>query len=230
MYRAPESVFIPATRSRCRSSRLRPTTAFVFSASDLGGLESARDRHASGRHSVADRPHSRSGVGRDGRAPARRADRARHRQRHCRAEQPGSADHGRQRRAVRVPDSERSGRQEIDGAQEVPEGPPADLPEPGRQAHRALSVGPLQGHLQHQLRPPAHPASVADDEDHRRDVRRGDRAGADVRVPEGSRDAAPARPRARRLARQRDRPRRDRRRSTTRCASRTSSSATRSST
>ena len=81
----------------------------------------------------------------------------------------------------------------------------------GRQAHRALSVGPLQGHLQHQLRPSAAPAPVADDADHRRDVRRGDRAGADVRVPEGSRDAAAARPRARRLARQRDRARRDRR-------------------
>ena len=61
-----------------------------------------------------------------------------------------------------------------------------------RQAHRALSVGSLQGHLQHQLRPPAAAAPVADDADHRRDVRRGDRAGAHVRLPEGSRDAAPA--------------------------------------
>ena len=105
---------------------------------------------------------------------------------------PGSADHGRQRRAVRLPDPERSGRQAAAGAEEVPEGAAADLAEPGGQAHRALSVGSLQGHLQHQLRSPAHPAPVADDEDHRRDVRRGDRAGADVRVPEGSRDAAPA--------------------------------------
>ena len=41
---------------------------------------------------------------------------------------------------------------------------------PGRQADRALSVGSLQGHLQHQLRPSAAAAPVADDADHRRDA------------------------------------------------------------
>ena len=104
-----------------------------------------------------------------------------------------------------------AGVQAAAGAAPLPEGAAADLAHAGRQADRALSVGPLQGHLQHQLRPSAAAAPVADDADHRRELRRGDRAGADVRVPEGSRDAAAARPRAGRLARQRDRARRDRR-------------------
>ena len=93
----------------------------------------------------------------------------------------------------------------------LPEGPAADFADAGRQADRALSVRSLQGHLQHQLRPPAPAASDADDADHDETLRRGDRAGADVRLPQGSRDAASARAGARRLARQRDRARRDRR-------------------
>ena len=122
---------------------------------------------------------------------------------------PGSADHGRQRRAVRAPDSERSGREAAAGAAPVSEGAPPDLAHAGGQADRALSVGTPQGDLQHQLRPSAAAAPVADDEDHGGELRRRDRPGADVRVPEGSRDAAPARSCARRLARQRDRARRN---------------------
>ena len=70
-------------------------------------------------------------------------------------------------------------------------------------------VGPLQGQLHDQLRPPAAAAPAEDDGDRRAGVRRRDRAGADVRLPEGSGNAAPARARARRLARERHRPRRD---------------------
>ena len=83
---------------------------------------------------------------------------------------PGSADHGRQRGAVRLPDPERGGRQETVSAAAVPEGAAADFADPRRQAHRALSVGPLQGHLQHQLRPSAPAPSVADDADYRGDA------------------------------------------------------------
>ena len=126
------------------------------------------DGHAPGRHPVSDGPDARGRVGRDGRAPARRADGARHRQRHRRAEPPGSADHGRQRRAVRVSDPERSRREAAAGAAPVPEGAAADLADAGRQADRALSVGSLQGHLQHQLRPSAAAAPVADDADYAR--------------------------------------------------------------
>ena len=65
-------------------------------------------------------------------------DSARHRQRHRRAEHAGSADHGRQRRAVRLPDPERGGRQAAAGAEEVPEGAAADRAEPaGTSASRS---------------------------------------------------------------------------------------------
>ncbi len=98
------------------------------------------DHHASGRDSVPDRPDARGGVGRNGGAPAVGADRARHRQRHCRAEYVGSAHHGRQRRAVRLPDPERGRCQETDGPPALPEGPAADLADAGRQADCALPV------------------------------------------------------------------------------------------
>ena len=61
---------------------------------------------ASTRH----RAGARRGQGRHGRAPARGARQPRHRQRRRRAELAGSADHGRQRGAVRLPDS-RGGRE-----------------------------------------------------------------------------------------------------------------------
>ena len=86
-----------------------------------------------------------------------------------RAELAGSADHGRQRGAVHLPDSG-SGREDAAGAPEVPEDRPADRDFARRQAHRALPVGSLQGHLQHQLRPPAAAAPVADAAHHRRDA------------------------------------------------------------
>ena len=63
-----------------------------------------------------------------------------------------------------------AGVKRLPGAAALPEGAAADLADAGRQADRALSVGSLQGHLQHQLRPSAAPAPVADDEDHGRDA------------------------------------------------------------
>ena len=80
-----------------------------------------------------------------------------------------------------------------------------------RQAHRALPERALQGHLLDQLRSPAAPPPGPDDDDHRGGVRGADRAGAHVHVPEGSGAAAPARLRARRLARERGGDRRHRR-------------------
>ena len=130
---------------------------------------SAGDGAAPGRHPARDRPGAQRSVGRDGRAPAGGARQHEHRQRAHRAELAGSADHGRQRRAVHLPDSG-SGREEAAGAAQVPEDRPADRDFARRQAHRALSVGSLQGHLQHQLRPSAAAASVADAADHRRDA------------------------------------------------------------
>ena len=62
-------------------------------------------------------------------------------------------------------------------------------------------VRSLQGHLQHQLRPSAAASSVANAPNHRRELRRRDRAGANVHVPEGRRNAAAERSGARRLAR-----------------------------
>ena len=100
-----------------------------------------------------------------------------------------------------------AGVKKLSAAAPVPEGDAADLADPRRQAHRAVSLGSLQGHLQHQLRPPAAPPPVADDEDHRGQLRRRDCSGPDLRLPEGSRDAPAARPGPWRLARQRHRPR-----------------------
>src|SRR4030095_98807 len=55
--------------------------------------------------------------------------------------------------------------------------PPGDkaiaLSRAGRKGDRSLSVRPLQGHLQHRLRPSAPSAPVADDPHHRGVVRRG---------------------------------------------------------
>ena len=140
-----------------------------FRRTDLGRSRSARDgaRTSAGIQLATGLARERS-VGRDGRAPARGARQPRHRQRHRRAELARSADHGRQRRAVHLPDS-RSRREAAAGAAQVPEDPPADRAVARRQAHRALSVGSLQGHLQHQLRPSAAAAPVADAADHRRE-------------------------------------------------------------
>ena len=51
-----------------------------------------------------------------------------------------------------------------------------------------VSVGPLQGDLQHQLRSPAAAPPVAHAPDHGRELHRGDRSGAHVHVPEGRRE------------------------------------------
>ena len=139
-----------------------------FRRTDLGDHEVPATVHAPGGHPARDRPRAQRGVGRDGRAPARGARQPGHRQRHRRAELAGSADHGRQRGAVHLPDSG-SRREAAAGAAQVPEDRPADRALARRQAHRALSVGSLQGHLQHQLRPSAAAAPVADAADHRRD-------------------------------------------------------------
>ena len=128
----------------------------------------AGDRAAPGGHSARDRPGAQRGVGRDGRASAGGARQPGHRQRPRRAELAGSADHGRQRRAVHLSDSG-SGREAAAGAAQVPEDHPADRDLARRQADRALSVGSLQGHLQHQLRPSAAAPPVAHAAHHRRD-------------------------------------------------------------
>ena len=85
------------------------------------------------------------------------------------------------------------------------EGDPADYAVLRRQADCPLSVRSLQGHLQHQLRSSAAAPSDALDARDGRHLHRADCAGAHVWLHEGSRDAAPARPRAGRLARQCDR-------------------------
>ena len=79
-----------------------------------------------------------------------------------------------------------------------------------RQAHCALSLRPLQGHLQHRLRSPAAARAVAHAAAVGIGVRRRDRPGAHLHVPEGSGAVAAARPGARRVAGECDRDRRDR--------------------
>ena len=183
-----------------------------FRRTDLGGLEIPATVAHLGGHS-ATRPGWRANevLGRDRRAPAGGARQPGHRQRHRRAELARSADHGRQRGAVRLPDPG-SGRQAAGGAAPVPEG--ACGRSRCRSGDKRIALYPSDHFkvtysisfdhplLRHQSRTLRITERV---------VRRGDRAGAHVRVPEGSGDAAAARPGARRLARQRDRARRDRR-------------------
>ena len=127
-----------------------------------------------------------------------------------RIEPARSADHGWQQRAVPVP-AAGSGSQAAGAGSEVPEGAPAPADCQRGQAHRGVPLGSLQGELHHQLRPSTAAPSDADRTDHGADLQRAHRLGAHVRVPEGSRMAAPAGPRARRLARERHRHRRHRR-------------------
>ena len=98
----------------------------------------AGDGASPGRHPARHGPGAQRGFGRDGRAPAGGAGQHEHRQRADRAELAGSADHGRQRRAVHLPHSG-SGREAAAGAAQVPEDRPADRHLAGRQAHLALS-------------------------------------------------------------------------------------------
>ena len=159
---------------------------------------------------LRDRPDARRGVGRDGRAPARGARQPRHRQRHRRAELAGSADHGRQRGAVRLPDSG-SGREEAAGAAQVPED------RCGRSRCRAATSASRSIRRTTSRSPTASASTIRCcgisrgrcASPKRRSSRRSRRRGRSL--PQGSRDAAAARPGARRLARERDRARRDRR-------------------
>ena len=96
-------------------------------------------RHAPGRPAAtADRTGRRSGVGRNGRAPARGPARHGGRQRARRAQPPRSADHGRQLGALGLPDSGRGREGPRRAAQDDPD-PSSDPDSAGRQAHRALS-------------------------------------------------------------------------------------------
>ena len=96
-----------------------------FRRTDLGDHEVPATVQQPGRHSARDRPGAQRSLGRDGRASAGGARQHGHRQRHRRAELAGSADHGRQRGAVHLPDSG-SGREAAADAAQVSEDRPAD--------------------------------------------------------------------------------------------------------
>ena len=71
----------------------------------------------------------------------------------------------------------------LDDAAALPEGAASDFADSRRQAHRAVSVRPFQGHLQHRVRSSAAAAPVAHDSSDQRFVRGRDRAGAHLHVP-----------------------------------------------
>ena len=222
---APESAFIPATRSPCRSSRRLPITAFASIALTLAASKFRRTSRTSPDIQL------QTGlvptrVGRDHRTFARRRSAASASTTPRRAQPSGSADHGRQRGAVGLPDSDDAGIKRARRAAQDDSDSPSDSAAAGRQAHRAVSRRIASKSATPSASTIRSCGTSADDADQRTDVRGRDRAGTDVRLPQGSRDAAPARPRAGRLARERDRPRRDRR-ANNRSGSRTSSSATR---
>ena len=213
----------PSTQARPRRSR------HPFQAARPRRSGSTRGGGPDSRHQLCHRSGAGCGVGRHGRTPAGGACRSRHRQRQRRVEPGRSADHGRQRRLLRL--SGARGRcQDAPRAAAIPEGGAADRALERQQADRRLRVRSLQGDVQHQLRSSAAAPPVADPARHGGDVRRRDRARADLRLPQGGRAAPEERARARRIPSRTPSSWARPAFSTTPCDSRTSSCVTRSST